>query len=132
MAQLTWTSLAKTEPQKEYVAILSYLPLRSFWALPQFFYYTSRIQNQLKSAGGCVGYSLFAHVFAKRFWTLSVWEGEVALTRFVQRDPHREAMMILRRFMGGTEFIRWKLAGAVVPPSWDEAMERWQVNSPER
>ena len=44
MAQISWTPFAKAEPEKEYVAILSYLPLRSFWALPQFFYYTRRIQ----------------------------------------------------------------------------------------
>ena len=60
MAETMWTSLVKPAPDKEYVAILSYLPLKSFCALPQFFYYTRRIQTQLKSARGLVGYSLFA------------------------------------------------------------------------
>jgi len=132
MAQVTWTPFAKAETEKEYVAILSYLPLRSFWALPQFFYYTRRIQTQLKSARGCVGYSLLAHVFAKRFWTLSVWEDEVALMHFVHKDPHREAMMILRRFMGGTEFLRWKITGSALPPKWHEAMERFHGGAVER
>jgi hypothetical protein len=82
MPELTWTACAKPAPDQEYVAILSYLPLKSFWALPQLFYYTRRIQTQLKSARGVVGYSLLAHLLAKRFWTLSVWQDEVSLMEF--------------------------------------------------
>lgn len=130
MAETTWTSFAKPNPEKEYVAILSYLPLRSYWALPQFFYYTRRIQTQLKSARGLLGYSLMAHVVAKRFWTISVWEDEVSLMSFVHKDPHREAMMILRRSMGGTHFLRWKIIGSAVPPNWRVAMERFHANEP--
>jgi Domain of unknown function (DUF3291) len=127
MAEITWTSLERPLAEKEYIAILSYLPLRSFWGLPQFFYYTRRIQSQLKTARGVVGYSLLAHVLAKRFWTLSVWENEVVLTDFIHNQPHREAMITLRRYMAGTEFARWKIKGTAVPPSWSEAMERFNA-----
>jgi heme-degrading monooxygenase HmoA len=127
MAQATWTSFVKPQPAKEYLAVLSYLPLSSFWALPQFLYYSRSIQKQLKSARGLVGYSLLAHVLAKRFWTLSVWENEVALAEFVHKMPHSEAMTVLHRSMGGTEFVRWKILGASVPPTWQEAMERSQA-----
>jgi hypothetical protein len=77
MAETKWTSLAKPAPEKEYLAILSYLPVKSFWAMPQFFYSIRRIQTQLKSARG--PYSLFADVVAKRFGTLSIWQDEVSL-----------------------------------------------------
>jgi len=53
--------LAPTSPAEEYLTVLSYLPLKSFWALTQFIYYTLRIRTQLKSARGLVGYSLLAH-----------------------------------------------------------------------
>ena len=128
MAEIAWISLDKPTPEKDYVAILSYLPIRSFWGLPQFFYYTRRIQTQLKTARGAVGYSLLAHVLAKRFWTLSVWENEFVLTDFIHNQPHREAMITLRRYMAGTEFARWKIKGAAVPPSWSEAMERFNAH----
>jgi hypothetical protein len=128
MAKTNWKSFALPKPDQEYIAVLSYLPLRSFWALPQFFYYTRRIQTQMKSSRGLVGYSLLAHVLAKRFWTLSVWEDEVALMDFVHKQPHQEVMIILRRYMGGTHFLRWMIKGSAVPPSWHEAMERSRVN----
>jgi hypothetical protein len=71
-----------------------------------------------------IGYSLLAHVFAKRFWTLSVWEDELALAKFVHAHPHEDAIMILRRYMGKTEFARWKIRGAALPPNWQNIMER--------
>lgn len=104
----------KPAPEKEYEAILSYLPPKSFWAMPQFFYCTRRIQTPLKSARGLVGYSLLAHVVAKRFWTLSIWQDEVSLMSFVHKDPHRETMVIPRRLMAGTYFVRWKIIGSAV------------------
>ena len=51
---------------------------------------------------------------------------------FVHQDPHREAMMTLRRFMGGTRFLRWKIKGSAVPPNWHDAMERFRTDEPER
>jgi hypothetical protein len=64
----------------------------------------------------------------KRFWTLSVWENEVVLTDFIHNQPHREAMITLRRNMAGTQFALWKIKGAAVPPSWSEAMERFNAH----
>lgn len=130
MALTAWTKFADPDRARDYVAVLSYLPLRSLWALPQFLYYTRRIQKQLQTARGLIGYSLLAHVLAKRFWTLSVWENEVALMEFVHKQPHREAMTVLRNYIGGADFLRWKIGGSAVPPSWHEAMERLKQNEP--
>ena len=42
MPELPWKSVAQPVPDREYVAILTYLPLKSFSTLPQFFYYSLR------------------------------------------------------------------------------------------
>jgi hypothetical protein len=130
MAETLWRPFVKPEPNREYVAILTYLPLRSLLALPQFFHYSRRIQSQLKSASGLIGYSLLAHLLAKRFWTVSVSEDDVALAKFIHKQPHQEAMAVMRRFMGGSDFIRWRVKGGAVPPTWAEAMRRFHENSP--
>jgi hypothetical protein len=124
MAKLPWIPFYRPDPDRDYIAVVSYLPLKSLWALPHFLYYTRRIRSQLRLARGLVGYSLIAHIVAKRFWTLSVWEDEVALMEFVHKHPHSEGMMVLRRYMGGTAFVRWSIKGSAVPPSWAVAMER--------
>jgi hypothetical protein len=124
MAQLPWTSLSRLDPDLNYVVVVTYLPIKTLWGLPYFLYYTRRVQSQLKSARGLMGYSLLTHIVAKRFWTLSVWQDEVVLTEFVHKHPHNEAMSVLRRYMGGTAIVGWSLTGAAVPPSWAEAMDR--------
>ena len=87
------------------------------------------IRGQLHNTPGLIGYSLQSHIAAKRFWTLSVWDNEVALTNFVHKNPHNEAMMTLHRFMGGTQFVRWTVKGSAVPPTWADAMARSEAEA---
>jgi len=55
-----WRTLGATEPNGEYVALLSYLPLKSYWRIPFFFLYTAQVVKQLASAEGILGYSVLA------------------------------------------------------------------------
>jgi hypothetical protein len=121
---LPWSSFAAPESGREYVALLSYLPLNTFRALPKFIRYTLRIRRQLADSEGLIGYSLDANVPGRRFWTLSVWENEESSRRFVRRTPHGKVMMDLLRDMGQTEFLRFGVDGSYVPPDWEEARRR--------
>jgi hypothetical protein len=47
-----------------------------------------------------------ARVFRKRFWTLSVWENEAALRKFVVQMPHGRVMTALEGKMEQTHFVR--------------------------
>jgi len=119
-----WKSFARPNGEREHLALLSYLPLQRFRLIPRFLIYASAIEGQLRDARGLVGYSLQAQVLRRRFWTLSVWEGERSLMEFVGRSPHGQMMCLLAPHMGGTKFTRWKLKGSAIPPTWDEAKRR--------
>src|SRR5215831_20040747 len=88
MPDLPWTSSRTPERDTEYLVLLTYLPLRRFRTLPAFFRLILVVQRQLAGTAGLVGYTLRARPFSRRFWTLSVWEGEDALKRFVVAQPH--------------------------------------------
>jgi hypothetical protein len=124
MPALPWKSFAAPESDREYTAMVSYLPVNKFRALPTFLRYTRQIQRQLAASEGLVGYSMNAHVFGKEFWTLSVWEGAEALRHFVHRSPHDETMTDLLPDMGRTAFVRWQAKGSSVPLDWSAAKER--------
>lgn len=124
MPALPWKSFAAPESDKEYLALLSYLPLNTFRAMPRFFKYTLQIRRQLSDSEGLIGYSLDTNVPGREFWTLSVWEDEESLTRFVMRNPHVRVMADLMPHMGQTEFVRWNINGSSVPPDWEEAKGR--------
>ncbi|HMI31354.1 MAG TPA: hypothetical protein VK527_06410 [Candidatus Limnocylindrales bacterium] len=118
-----WVTLRAPEPGREYLALLSELPLK-FTGLPKFFASVGPIDAQLRKTSGLMGYSMLARPLRLKFWTLSVWESEASLTWFVRERPHSEVMTALQGKMGRTRFIRWKIAAPQYPPSWKEALER--------
>lgn len=119
-----WKSKISAENGREYLGLLTFLPLKTFRALPKFLKYNSQIERQLSESTGLIGYSVRAKLLSLNFWTLSVWESEAALMDFVYRLPHSEIMKSLAPYMGQTKFTRWKLKGTEIPPSWDEAEKR--------
>lgn len=122
MAVIDWR-LAKTPAaEREYLVLLSYLPLARWRGFPRFLNYARVIDRQLRTTQGVIGYSLRAAFLKRRFWTLSVWEDERALMAFVRTAPHVHAMGRLRQFVGSTRFVRWRVRGSEVPPSWEDAM----------
>lgn len=126
---MPWRAFGTPQPDLEYAALLSYLPLKSIWRVPSFMVYTVRVMRQLASAEGLVGYSLLAHPFAKKFWTLSVWQSEAALQSFVRRAPHRNIMASLAPHMLKTAFVHWTVKGSELPLQWEDALGRLS-NSP--
>lgn len=118
-----WSTVRTPEPDLQYVALLTELPLNSLLDLPEFTMYFWRIQSQLRTAPGLMGYSFLANPLEKRFWTLSVWEDETSLNAFVVQGPHRATMKALGGKLGQTQFIRWTMRGSEYPPLWSEVLE---------
>jgi len=125
-----WITFAPADANREYLALLSYLPLNKYSALPSFFRFSFQVQKQLRATHGVIGYSLRAQVLSRKFWTLSVWEDEKALMEFVAKLPHGEAMRTMTPHMGRTKFAQWKVAGSSLPLSWSETMQRSQQGAP--
>lgn len=125
----SWKSFGRVDPEREYLALLTFLPLRHGWRIPSLLMHTRRITAQLQQAPGLIGYSLLARPLRKHFWTLSVWEDEAALRAFVEAGAHSVTMRSMTPHMGATRFIRWKLRGVQVPPKWNDALDRWTGQS---
>ena len=127
---LPWITFARVDAHREYLALLSYLPLNKYRAIPGFFRFLFQIQKQLRATPGVIGYSLRAKILSRNFWTLSAWEDQKTLMEFVATIPHGEAMKAMTPHMGSTKFTQWKVAGSSMPLSWDEAMQRLQQGAP--
>lgn len=123
MPKTDWKSFSRIDADREYVALISFLPLKSFWKVPRFVLYTRAIERQLGHTNGLIGYSLSADLLKKEFLTLSVWEDENTLADFVKSGTHRETMSGLIGHLSEPKFVRWKIPGSKLPPSWQEAVE---------
>jgi heme-degrading monooxygenase HmoA len=124
MPELPWRSFGRAQSEKEYVVLLTFLPLQHGWKLPWFLLYTARVMKQLRTAKGLIGYSMLAKPLRKRFWTLSAWEDDASLNRFVHARPHKDIMTLMSPHMGKTEFVRWSVKAVEIPPSWNDALRR--------
>ena len=124
MPSTPWRSLRPADPGRDYLVLLSYLPLRRLWRIPWFAFQASRIVRQLKHSAGVIGYSLNSRPFRGQFWTLSVWDNEAALQAFVHERPHVDTMRTMIPYMGQTRFVRWTARGADLPVRWDDALRR--------
>ena len=131
MPALPWKSFGEAEGDKDYPALLSRLPLKTFGAMPKFFRFFSGIRRQLADSEGLIGYSMDAHPLAKEFWTLSVWEDRGSLWDFVQKMPHSQAMQDLLPRMKQTEFFHFEVKGSEVPPDWQKTRRRMRERATE-
>jgi quinol monooxygenase YgiN len=118
------------DKNREYFALLSSLPLNKYRAIPGFLRFSSQIQKQLRATPGVIGYSLRAKLLSRNFWTLSAWADEKALTDFVAKIPHEQAMQAMMPHMGPTKFTKWKVFGSALPLQWEEAMRRSKKEGP--
>jgi hypothetical protein len=124
MPRSPWFAAVQPDPSREYVALLTYLPLRRYAALPRFFWLSTKIQSQLKNSQGLIGYSLEAKIFGLQFWTLSAWTEQDSLNEFVGKVPHSDAMRALAPHMGKPAFSYWTARGSELPLDWAEAKRR--------
>ena len=130
MAALPWTTVHPPDPDREYVALASFLPLRRFASTIRFFRSVRAIRGQLANARGLVGYSLLARPLARSYWTVSMWEDDGALKESVQAEPHARVMRDLRRHLGTTKFTQIRVRGSAAPPPWDWALDLLESTEP--
>ncbi len=131
MVSTTWKNFQIPDPDRNYLVMLSYLPLKHFWRIPQVFRHTLRIQKQLDTTPGVSGYTLIVEILHKKLWTLSVWEDEKALYKFVKTIPHAETMAKIHPHMRGPKFITWMSKGSTLPPAWEDARRRFEAEKSE-
>jgi hypothetical protein len=125
-----WIMFGPPDKSREYFALLSYLPLNKYRAIPSFLRFSSQIQKQLRTTPGVIGYSLRAKLLSRNFWTLSAWAGEEAMMNFVAKIPHGQAMKAMMPHMGPTHFTKWRVLGSALPLGWEEAMQRSKKGEP--
>lgn len=122
MVTTPWSKLKPPNPEQEYVAVTTYLPRPRYWNIFSFFRQSNRIEKQLKTSPGAIAYSVRAQLFGKKAWTVSIWEDEGTVKEFTKTGEHLKAMGTFP--LGhGAKFVRWKIRGSEIPPSWTRALE---------
>ena len=123
MPPLPWKTVHAPEPDTDYVLVLTRLPLRSHLRIPRVMGATLRIVRQLGRSEGLVGYALKADLLHKTFWTMSAWDDDRAVARFVRSEAHQRAMTRLAPHLRASAIETFVRAGAELPLTWSEVAE---------
>ena len=86
-----------------------------------FWDYTRQVINSLPEHQGYLGHKLRKKLFADEAWTMTVWEDEDALDRFVRSSRHGMAMGKGLPAVKSARFVRLILPRAQTPLDWDIA-----------
>jgi Domain of unknown function (DUF3291) len=121
-----WFAIAAVEKDREYLALLSGLPLKSYRGFPRLVGFVVGAVQQMYGSRGAVGVTLCARFLTRTFWTLSAWQDEQALQDFVMKKPHLDAMKEMQPYMNAAHFLRWKVTGSDLPLRWVDAMRRFE------
>jgi len=124
MPALPWLERQPIDSNREYFAMASRLPLKSYLFVPGFLNDTIRIRRQLAQTPGLVGYTLNAGLARKTFLTFSVWEDRASLDRFADSEPHRTIIGRLRPRMMPTKFEFFPVSGTDLPMTWAQISKR--------
>jgi len=131
MPETPWISPYKIEPEadKDYIAVITYLPLNSYLNFPNFFKQVGLIQKQLHKSHGVVGFKLRADILTKKAYTMSVWEDAKSLKNFITSGAHKDIMADVPSYLGeDRKFVTVFIKGSEFPPSWDWAFKVLKEN----
>jgi hypothetical protein len=121
---MRWQTVRAPRPEREYLTVITHLPLRRWSVLRGFLRYTQQLRKELAVSSGLIGYRLQLRLFPLEFWTLSVWADEVSLWTFVHGAAHAKAMNALLAETGRTTVDHWTVQGSSVPEKWSQARQK--------
>ena len=124
MVEIKWTPLSEVKPENRYFAYAGYAERKSVWSYFTFLLRTRKIQSQLETAKGIIGYTARLEFFSKKVVQLAVFEGEAALKQFAQTGQHALCMGQTRSTMKWLKQTTWNIAGSDIPPKIAEAISR--------
>ncbi len=98
------------------------LRVRSVRFLPGFLLYTWRSLRQVRGSSGFEGGRLLADR-SWTFWTMTTWDSEASMRRFMTSGSHKQAMPRLLDWCDEASVVHWERAEMDLP-GWDEADRR--------
>ncbi len=104
---------------------LTRLKLRSIRFLPAFAFHTSRSLSQVKRASGFLDGGLLPER-GWIFWTMTAWDSEESMRRFMTAGAHKKAMPRLLNWCDEASVAHWTQPDAALP-SWEEAGRRMRA-----
>lgn len=122
--RIAWAHIRPLQEDQEYVVIATRFDLGSRTRLPKVFAVAQNLISGFIGTPGMIGYSLRANVLNRSLWTVSAWESDADLRRFVGGPAHGLAVRQTVEWMKSSRFVSWKTSNSGLPQSWTPVENR--------
>lgn len=113
--------MAKDEAPGEYVAIITYLPVRRWRDVFPFLRLVGRVLQQAKESQGNLSAKTKANFVSRKFWTSTVWVDRQSVKAFLSAEPHSTAIRRMAEWAADdAAFGEWQVTSSAI--GWPEAM----------
>ena len=124
MVEIKWTPLSEAKLENTYVAYAGYAERKNAWSYFPFLLRSRKIQNQLETSKGLIGFTARLEFFSKKVVQLAVFEDETALKQFAHSGQHAICMGQTKATMKWLKQATWAIAGSEIPPKMADAINR--------
>jgi hypothetical protein len=98
---------------------------KSAWSYFSFLMRARKVQAQLKTAKGLIGYTARLGFSNREVVMVAVFENETALTQFAHAGQHVKCMEKTKPDLkGGMKYAKWNIFGSDIPLKLDDAIAR--------
>lgn len=127
MVKIEWTPYKEVDPQHEYTAFSQIGGLKSSLSLFSWYRRGKRVQEQLKTTKGFIGYTMDFGFWSKKGIIVGVFEDDKSLMDFAHSGQHANCMQISKADVNGKmNCYRWKIQGSEIPPKLEEVLAKFQ------
>ncbi len=124
MVEIKWTPISEFKPENTYIAYAGYAERKSAMSYFGFLLRARKVQKQLETSKGLIGFTARLELFSKKVIQLAVFEDQAALKQFAHSGQHALCISQTKSTMKWLKQTTWNISGSAIPPKIDEAISR--------
>ena len=125
MVEQKWTQFGQVDSARQYLAFAENGERKSVLAFFKFMNRARKMQKQMASAKGFIGFRGKLGFLGKDVLMVAVFEDEATLNEFAHTGQHAACLAETKSDLkDGMKYAKWTITGSNVPPTLDDALNR--------
>lgn len=125
MSNLKYEKYLKNSNSKEFIVVITYLPLKRRYTI-QFLLLTRKIINKL-TISSVVSFGLYANFIRSYYVTVSVWESKDSMHDFINTLPHSTAMKNFDKWKSNDgKFVQYQSISSII--DWEKVQQELKID----
>ena len=124
MVTVNWKAFKEVDPSKTYLAYAGYAERKTAWSYPSFLMRARKVEKQLSTTKGLVGFTAQLEFASKKVVQLAVFDNADALKEFAHSGQHALCAEQTKPSMNWLKSTTWNILGSEIPPKIEDAVNR--------